>query len=773
MGPFRLTSVLDSTDELVQSVQYYNAKPLMYHGYIAPFVVIYFAISSMLFQRYRSGEEDFLDIFIIVAACVIAQILVYLFSLWSVHCYCYLAFSKVSNVEEAFFAKVVPTPNNGSPELVRLQRTKLSSKEEKDGKSTLQVIWFLFQKTKYAYSKKLDCFEPVTFPTDLPLETFQSWRGYSTDGDLELAQQTYGKNNLEMDIPEFKELFKERATAPFFVFQVFCVALWCLDEFWYYSLFTLMMLVMFESILVTQQLRNMAEIRKMGNKPYSVNVYRNRKWKQVLTCDLVPGDIISIGRSQDDNLVPCDLVLLRGSCIVDESMLTGESVPQMKESLETVTADTDRLFNVDTDGRLHMLYGGTKVLQHTAPAKDTTSLRSSDNGCIGYVLRTSFNTSQGKLLRTILYGVQRVTANNLETFAFILFLLIFAIAAAAYVWQRGSEDPKRSKYKLVLECALILTSVVPPELPIELSLAVNTSLAALFKLFIFCTEPFRIPFGGKVDICCFDKTGTLTSNDLVVEGVAGLPASKEQNGKDGDTQLTKDPLITPIQSVPLETVRVLATCHSLVQLEDGLVGDPLEKATLSAIDWTITKGDTCVPKKGRVAGCKIYHRNHFSSSLKRMSVIAGYMVQGTSDVEYFASVKGAPETLKPMFSELPDNYQEVYLEMSRKGARVLALGFRDLGQLSHQQIRDMKRAQLEQNLKFAGFLIISCPLKPDSKAIMKELIASSHHVTMITGDAPLTACHVAKELYFVNKKKPTLILTAESSDNVKSKFVNL
>lgn len=206
---------------------------------------------------------------------------------------------------------------------------------------------------------------------------------------------------------------------------------------------------------------------------------------------------------------PCDCLLLEGSCIVNEAVLTGESVPKSKLGLAEIrTQETENtLLDISAEtnaNKRNMVYGGTKLILHKSSSSLSIALsgisRPVDHGCLAYVVRTGFYTSQGDMIRTMLFSSSRVTANNRESFLFILLLLLFAVSSAAYVYVVGRRDPSRNHWKLLLHCIMIITNVVPPELPLELSYAINNSLVALFRKGIFCTEPFRIPYAGKIDV---------------------------------------------------------------------------------------------------------------------------------------------------------------------------------------------------------------------------------------------------------------------------------
>ncbi|KAG1053380.1 hypothetical protein G6F46_006715 [Rhizopus delemar] len=636
---------------------------------------------------------------------------------------------KEKDVHKATIIKIVPFRYQGKGMLIELEHSKSIDTNEDE-------ISFVFQQKKFILNPDKKQFEQLLYPSDTnhTVKPYQDIKGLTTKKEIESLTHTYGLNKFEIPLPTFMELFKEHAVAPFFVFQIFCVGLWCLDEYWYYSLFTLVMLVVFECTVVYQRLRTIGEFRGMNQKPYPVYVKREKRWVQIQSDELLPGDVVSIVRTKEDQGVPCDLVIADGSCIVNEAMLSGESTPLIKESVALRNPDEE--FDMKVTDKLNVLYGGTKVLQVTPPKSEAPP----DHGCVCVVARTGFGTSQGELVRTMIFSTERVSANNFEALLFILFLLIFAIAASGYVWQKGIEnDRKRSK--LLLDCILIITSVVPPELPMELSLAVNSSLVALSKFAIFCTEPFRIPFAGRVDVCCFDKTGTLTGEDLVFEGVAFSDVSKP----------TID--LSAATKVPKETQWVLASAHALVELEDGVVGDPMEKETLKALEWELAPNDIVAPKgEKRSQHLQIRRRYQFSSALKRQSSVSTLVHPSFSGPKTFIAVKGAPETLKSMYTQVPAQYVDIYRHYTRKGSRVLALGYKILdNQLSTSQINDLPRESVESDLTFAGFIVFTCPLKEDAIAALKELNESSHRCIMITGDNPLTACAVAREVSIVER----------------------
>ncbi|KAI2641342.1 hypothetical protein GGS21DRAFT_369988 [Xylaria nigripes] len=774
------SSLVDNAQ--IKGAELLSPLPVYLHTYIWPFAIIWpifarYFYTPELYEKHISSSEW---TFVWCGTIITLQSLVWLSTNWSVNLKALFTATKSKKLQDAKLIKVIPAANAGSAEICAISRDKIDDKPS---------FSFLFQKRRFLYDSAKQSFTPLTYEIDTEpkprVDKFQKCRGIASQTELTRLEQYYGTNTFDIPVPTFTELFKEHAVAPFFVFQIFCVGLWMLDEYWYYSLFTLFMLVAFESTVVWQRQRTLTEFRGMSIKPYDMWVYRFGEWTEIQSDKLLPGDLVSVGRTKEDSGVACDMLLVEGTAIVNEAMLSGESTPLLKGSIQLRPGET--LIEPEGLDRNALLWGGTKVLQvtHGNPDEEKPKLASGvpappDNGAMAVVMKTGFETSQGSLVRTMIYSTERVSANNVEALLFILFLLIFALAASWYVWDEGvKKDRKRSK--LLLDCVLIVTSVVPPELPMELSLAVNTSLAALAKFAIFCTEPFRIPFAGRVDVACFDKTGTLTGEDLVVEGIAGLGLGHTgtDTPREGDGAHSH---ITPVKQAGMETTLVLATAHALVKLDEGeIVGDPMEKATLNALGWGLGNNDILAakistPVKGMTGTVQIKRRFQFSSALKRQSSVAsvntvnpktGKNLRGT-----FVGVKGAPETIMEMLVTVPDDYEETYKYFTRRGSRVLSLAYKQLtvdSELGSGKINDLKREQVEADLIFAGFLVLQCPLKEDAKESVRMLNESSHRVVMITGDNPLTAVHVAREVEIVDRD--VLILDAPEKNNKSQELV--
>ena len=119
-------------------------------------------------------------------------------------------------------------------------------------------------------------------------------------------------------------------------------------------------------------------------------------------------------------------------------------------------------------------------MQHQGGSQPA-ALQPPGGGAVGYVLRTGFSSSQGELMQMIEFSTQSVSADSRETLLALLVLFVFALAAATYVFRKGMEKGDRTTHELLLKAVIIVTSVVPRQLPVQMAMAVNTALMALMK----------------------------------------------------------------------------------------------------------------------------------------------------------------------------------------------------------------------------------------------------------------------------------------------------
>ncbi|ATY66433.1 ATPase type 13A2 [Cordyceps militaris] len=571
-----------------------------------------------------------------------------------------------------------------------------------------------------------------------------------------MREQIFGPNLIDIEQKSATQLLVDEVLHPFYIFQIASLALWSMDSYYYYAACIFVMSV--GSIMTTllETRATMRRLREISRFECDVRVLRNGFWKYVTSSDLVPGDVYELS---DPNLsqFPSDSLLLSGDCIVNESMLTGESVPVSKLPAIDQTLHEMNLSasSVSPETARHFLYCGTKIIRARRPQEDLDG----DAVALALVVRTGFNTTKGALVRSMLFPKPSGFKFYRDSFRYIS--VMAGIALVGFIASFVNFIHLRMAWHLIVVRALdIITIVVPPALPATLTIGTNFALSRLKGKQIFCISPQRVNVGGKLDIMCFDKTGTLTEDCL---DVLGLRVVAEETG--AFSELLRQSSSFGSMSAPESRPSLLqaamytmATCHSLRSVDEALVGDPLDLKMFEFTNWSFEEGtqstgdgeddesgltpSTAKPPDGQLE-LGVLKSFEFLSQLRRASVVVRQFGKKSGDI----FVKGAPEAMREICDpeSFPCNYEELLSQYTHKGYRVIGCATRHIKKLSWIKVQKMTREEVESGLRFVCFIIFENKLKPSSAPVLKELIDSNIRAVMVTGDNILTAISVARE----------------------------
>lgn len=142
-----------------------------------------------------------------------------------------------------------------------------------------------------------------------------------------------------------------------------------------------------------------------------------------------------------------------------------------------------------------------------------------------------------------------------------------------------------------------------------------------------------------------------------------------------------------------------------------------------------------------------------------MSVIV--KSENDNSIEYY--IKGAPEKIKNICTNLPSNFDQKVNELSIQGFRLLAIGYKKLNEMKEDAIAQSNRAQFENNLQFIGFLIVDNKLKDDTSKVIDELKSAEYDLKVISGDNPLTVISTSKEAHIIDNSRTMYVLDMDDT----------
>ena len=463
---------------------------------------------------------------------------------------------------------------------------------------------------------------------------------------------------------------------------------------------------------LTKMLVTEATVRRAGRK------------QRVRSIKLVPGDVVLL---QSGDRVPADLrlVLLR-SLEIDESMLTGESLPARKHvnplALETVLAD-----------RKNLAFAGTLVTRGEAE---------------GVVCATGDQTETGRIARLISEAVDLSTplTRRVAQFSRILLWLILAFAAFAFavgVW-RGEKI-----VEMFVAAVALAVGAIPEGLPAAVTITLAIGVARMVRRRAIIRKLPAVETLGSTTVICSDKTGTLTENQMTVREIYAGGQLYEVTGAgydpNGAIQADGKPVVPEKHPALIACLRAGLLCNDAVLIRDDakirVEGDPTEAALIVAAEKVGLARADAHRELERLDAIPFESEDQFMATLHRGK--EGHIIYKKGAVE---RVVGRCSTMvDDLGNELPVEPKKIFSaadQMAAKGLRVLAFAQRKA--LAGQ--RELDHHHVARDLTFLGLQGMMDPPRPEAIAAVRRCQNAGIAVKMITGDHLLTARAIAQQI---------------------------
>jgi cation-transporting P-type ATPase 13A2 len=526
----------------------------------------------------------------------------------------------------------------------------------------------------------------------------------------------FGLNTMQLQAADPFEVVISEVMSPFYLFQYFAIAVWLYTDYIAYSVIVMFITIVSITFVCRDKLFNLRRLHDLaGYEAHVSRVMPDGTKNTIGTSQLAPGDCYEVIQDME---FPCDSILIKGRVVVDESMLTGESVPVTKTEFVKSTTDIDA-----TKRSANILYSGTKV----------KVVPTNSDKVIAMAYKTGFRSARGQCVAALITPKAEIVSFLPDALYAIFFMVI--ITTAIFGWSADQLVALDTSNKdIVIAYLTALTIAVPPGLVACLSIATSISVVRLAKNDVSITDTTKLSAAGYCSFAAFDKTGTLTDENIVFQGMKVYGASPSKD-------ITLDHIVREI----------MASCHSLSVVDGTPDGDPLEVELYRASGWSLTlapgsKHVEVIPPPSHPNGGKPHQIcRHFEFSPEKLR--AGTILHRPSG-EFIFLVKGSPEMIiqlsKP--GSIPPEVEQDIILLTKKGFRVLALGYRVCSESEEWLTKTANQDDLEKDIIFLGLVYFTNKLKDDTyPRTIQALRDADIMVTMITGDHYQTAIAISTE----------------------------